>query len=123
MDFGLIGFAFPSILSEISKKKQSLLYNIPIHHFLITGVGWINFSLDNLALRSRISILSQKLPKKLEGILIKYYADAPKLTRIGKHSFSLVGNMDKIEAFFDLTPSKCIAKKYERVCGLFFFME
>ena len=105
------------------KRKQSLLYNIPIHHFLITGVGWINFSLDNLNLRSRISILSQKLPKKLEGVLIKYYADAPKLTRIGKHSLSLVGNMDKIQIFFDLTPWKCISKKDERLCGLFFFIE
>ena len=69
------------------------------------------------------SILSQKLPKKLEGVLIKYYVDAPKLTRTGKHSFSLVGNMDKIQIFFDLTPWKCISTKDERVCGLFFFME
>ena len=105
------------------KRKKRLLYNIPMHHFLITDVGWINFFLDNLALRSRISILSQKLPKKLEGVLIKYYVDAPKLTRTGKHSFSLVGNMDKIQIFFDLTPWKCISTKDERVCGLFFFME
>ena len=38
--------------------------------------------------------------------MIKFRADAPRFTRIGKYSFSLVGNMDDASAFFDIVSSK-----------------
>ena len=57
------------------------------------------------ALQARTPI-SEKLSKQLEGFLTKYYADAPRLMRIGKYPFSLVGNMDKTPAFFDMVPIK-----------------
>ena len=34
--------------------------------------------------------------------------------RMDKYPLSLVGNMDKIPAFFDMVPSKCIAKKGDK---------
>ena len=36
--------------------------------------------------------------------------------RIGKYPLSLVGNMDKTPAFFDMVPSKCIAAKGTKEC-------
>ena len=36
--------------------------------------------------------------------------------RIGKYPLSLVGNMDETPAFFDMVPSKCIAKKGDKEC-------
>ena len=36
--------------------------------------------------------------------------------RIDKYPLSLVGNMDEILAFFDMVPSKCIAKKGDKEC-------
>ena len=51
---------------------------------------------------------------------MKFYADAPRFIRIGKYNFSLVGNMDETPAYFDMAPSKCIAKKGERECAVRF---
>ena len=63
------------------------------------------FTRHKFALWAHTSI-SQKLPKQLEGVQIKFRADAPRFTRIGKYSFSLVGNMDDASAFFDIVSSK-----------------
>ena len=77
---------------------------------------WVRkfFNRHKLALRTRISI-SQKLSKQVAGVLSKSWEDATRFMRAGKYPLSLVGNMDKTPAF-DTVPSKCIAKKDERVC-------
>ena len=63
--------------------------------------GWIEkfFNRHKLSLRSCTSV-SQKLPRQLESVLSKFYADAAKFMRIGKYPLSLVGNMDETPAFF-----------------------
>ena len=94
MDFGVMGFAFLSVRFEISKEAKFL---IQLHNSSFSAnCGWVNnfFTQHNLALQARISI-SQKL----------------------LHPFSLVGKMVETPA---KTPSKCIAKKGDRVCGSFF---
>ena len=73
------------------------------------------FTRHRLALRACTSI-SQKLPKISECVLIKFYADAARFMKIGKYSFTLVGNMDQTPAFFDMVSSKCIVNKGVREC-------
>ena len=50
MDFGLTGHLHWPCISQypfwVFKRKQSLLYNLTIHHFLPAAVRWTNFSLD-----------------------------------------------------------------------------
>ena len=74
--------------------------------------GWI----ENFFNRHKLTSVSQKLPSQLEIVLTKFYADAAKFMRIGKYPLSLVGNMDKTPAFFDMVPSKCIAAKGTKEC-------
>ena len=77
------------------QKKAKLLIQLHNPSFS-ANCGWVNkfFTRHNLALRARISI-SQKL----------------------LYPFSLVGKMVETPA---KTPSKCVAKQGDRVCGSFF---
>ena len=80
------------------QKKANLLIQLHKPSFS-ASCGWVNkcFTRHNLALQARISI-SQKL----------------------LHLFSLVGIMAEPPTFFEMTSSKCIAKKRDRMCGSFF---
>ena len=79
--------------------------------------GWVEkfFARHRLSLRNRSSV-SQKLPRKLGGVLTKFYEDAGRFMRIGKYPRSLVGNMDQTPAFFDMVPSKSICKTGSKEC-------
>ena len=88
---------FPVSVLRFQKKAKLL---IQLHNpSFSANCGWMNkfFTRHNLALRARNSI-SQKL----------------------LYSFSIVGNMDETPTFFDMTPSRCTAKKGDRVCGSFY---
>ena len=79
--------------------------------------GWVEnfFARHQLSLLSQTSV-SQKLPKQLEGSITKFYEDAGRYMRIGKHPRSLVTNMDETPAFFDMIPAKNICKPGSREC-------
>ena len=60
--------------------------------------------------------MCKKLPKQLEGVLTKFYADASKFMRIGKYPPSLLGNMDETPAFLIWCLQKSIASKGVKEC-------
>ena len=76
-----------SVLRFQNKAKLLMQFHNPS---FTANCGWVNkvFTRHNLALQARISI-NQKL----------------------LHPFSLVDNMAETPTFFEMTPSKCIAKK------------
>ena len=80
------------------QKKAKLLTQLHNPSFY-AKCGWVNkvFTWHNLALQALISI-NQKL----------------------LHPFLLVGNMAETPAFSEMTTSKCIAKKGDRMCDSFF---
>ena len=61
------------------------------------------FNQHNIALCAH-TLISQKLPKQLEGVLSKFCEDAACFVRIGKYPFFLAGNMNETVAFFNMVP-------------------
>lgn len=106
---------FPVSTLALKEKAKKLI--LPHNSEFKASSGWLTKFLNRnrFCLRNRTSVC-QKLPKQLEGVLTKFYADAAKFMRIGKYPPSLVGNMDETPAFFDMVPAKSIASKGVKEC-------
>ena len=103
-----------SILTLQEKAKRVVRPHNPTFN---ASRGWVErfFARHRLSLLSRTSV-SQKLPKRLEGSITKFYEDARRYMRIGRYPRLLVANMDEMPAFFDMIPAKSICKTGSREC-------
>ena len=114
-NFVLRNLYFPVSVISFQEKAKHVIQ--PHNPSFIASREWVQklFKRHKFSLHARTSI-SQKLPKQLEKVLRKFYEDAAHFMRIGKYPLSLVGNMDKTPAFFDMVPTKCILKKGDKEC-------
>ena len=136
---------FPYITLSVETLLSQRYKDIPLNQMMNCWHGFLPYGAFALALHFPVSFLSfqekaklviqphnpsfsasrgqvdkfftrHKLVRKQLGVLIKFCADAPRFTRIGKYHFSVVGHMDETLAFFNIVPSNCFAKKGEREC-------
>ena len=104
-------------LSVLALKEKGRSFICPHNPTFNASRGWVEkfFARHRLSLRSRTSV-SQKLPQQLESSITKFYADAGRYMRIGKHPMSLDANIDETQALFDMVPAKSITKTGTKEC-------
>lgn len=102
---------------EVEEKVKQLIQ--PYTPAFQASDGWIRrfFRRNNFTLRAK-TLLSQKLPEKLEEKMTMFLVEVQQTRRSGRYPAALIDNMDETPVYFDLVPNRTVDTVGAKSCNV-----